>query len=137
MGPLRYTFVRVVLRRLREAPQHDPVPTALCVTVMLAGLNVMTAALLARRWWNWGRLFENGSDVRLALSFALVVGIGAVQYRLWVARDRLMPMLEAVLHEAAPQRRRRVCIAWTYALASVAALAAVVALLVGGQSRIG
>ncbi|HZF14872.1 MAG TPA: hypothetical protein VE046_02920 [Steroidobacteraceae bacterium] len=135
MNPLRYTFLQVVLQRLRIVPQRDPVPIALCVTVMLAGLNLMTVALLVRHWWNWGRLFQGGSDVRLAMSFALVVGIGALQYRSWVAGGRLIATLAAVTTETAPRQQRHARLARIYVIASVVALVGVVALLAGGILR--
>jgi hypothetical protein len=129
VSPLKAIFLRIVRRHIAFAPQRDPVPVALSATIVLVGLNLLAIAIALRHWWDWGRAVPNDDTTRLFLSFFLVIAVGTVQYRLWVAGGRFERLLRELADETASQHRKR---AWTiaaYLLLSGASLIGAFALL--------
>lgn len=128
VNPLRTIFLRLVRHQIAFAPQRDPVPAALAATIILVGLNLLAIAIAIRRWWNWGLAVPNDDTTRLFLSFFLVIAVGAVQYRLWVAGRRFERFLRELADESVREHRAG---SWTiaaYLAGSVLALLAAFAL---------
>jgi hypothetical protein len=105
VSPLKAIFLRLVRRQIAFAPRRDPVPGALSATITLVGLNLLAIAIALRHWWNWGLAVRNDGTTRLFSSFCLVIAVGAVQYRLWVAGGRFERLLRELADETVQQHR--------------------------------
>lgn len=128
VSPLKAIFLRLVRKQIAFAPQRDPVPAALAVTIILVGLNLLAIGIAIRRWWNWGLAVPNDDTTRLVLSFFLVIAVGAVQYGLWVAGGRFERLLRAFADETVQQHRAGSWSIATYLAVTTLALVAAFAL---------
>jgi hypothetical protein len=128
VSPLKTIFLRLVRWQIAFAPHRDPVPAALSATIVLVGLNLLAIAIALRHWWNWGLAVPNDDTTRLFSSFFLVIAVGAVQYRLWVAGGRFERLLRALADETQQQHRAGSWIIAAYLTVSLLALVVAFAL---------
>lgn len=128
MGPLRIIFLYVARWQMAVAARRAPMPVAfsitvaLSVTVVLVGLNLLTAAILLGRWWHWGRWIGSSEQTRLAVSFFLVLIVGAVQYAMWVSGGRFGRLMRSIERESPSEHRARRGMIVAYLVASVTTL---------------
>ncbi len=121
MRPLRYIFRRVLLHRMSVPTERDPALAALTATTMLVGVNLACIGLFVAARANiptasWGLM------PKLAWIIALVLVVGGVQHRMWVADGRYLIVARDDPAEAPATRRFRSILIWTYVVLSVIAI---------------